>query len=87
LVAGLLGRDYRVNQMTYDLRRLRLAGLIRRIPRSNRYLLTADGIRVAISTPRSTTGSSSPSPRPTILEHQQTYEPHCPQSTDISRIT
>jgi hypothetical protein len=48
LIAGLLGSDYRPNQMTYDLRRLRLNGLIRRIPRSNRYLLTDDGIRIAI---------------------------------------
>jgi hypothetical protein len=48
LIAGLLGSDYRSNQMTYDLRRLRLNGLIRRIPRSNRYLLTNDGIRIAV---------------------------------------
>jgi predicted MarR family transcription regulator len=34
--------------MTYDLRRLRLAGLIQRLPRSNRYTLTADGIRIAV---------------------------------------
>jgi predicted MarR family transcription regulator len=34
--------------MTYDLRRLRLNGLIRRQPRSNRYRLTDDGIRIAI---------------------------------------
>jgi predicted MarR family transcription regulator len=34
--------------MTYDLRRLRLAGLIRRLPRSNRYTLTADGVRIAV---------------------------------------
>ena len=34
--------------MTYHLRRLRLAGLIRRLPRSNRYTLTADGIRIAV---------------------------------------
>jgi hypothetical protein len=48
LIAGLLGSEYRPGQMTYDLRRLRLAGLIRRIPRSNRYMLTDDGIRIAI---------------------------------------
>jgi hypothetical protein len=48
LIAGLLGSHYRANQMTDDLRRLRSAGLIRRLPRSNRYLLTADGIRIAI---------------------------------------
>jgi hypothetical protein len=34
--------------MTYDLRRLRLNGLIHRLPRSNRYMLTDDGIRIAI---------------------------------------
>ena len=34
--------------MTYDLRRLRLAGLIRRIEHTNRYVLTPDGAKVAI---------------------------------------
>jgi predicted MarR family transcription regulator len=34
--------------MTYDLRRLRLGGLIRRLPHSNRYVLTADGVRIAV---------------------------------------
>lgn len=48
LIAGLLGSDYRPNQMTYDLRRLRLNGLIRRLPGSNRYTLTQDGIRIAV---------------------------------------
>jgi hypothetical protein len=31
-VAGLLGSDYSRSQMTYDLRRLRLHGLIEKIP-------------------------------------------------------
>lgn len=48
LVAGLLGTDYTANQMTYDLRRLRLHGLIQRIPRTNTYTTTPDGIRVAV---------------------------------------
>jgi hypothetical protein len=48
LIAGLLGSDYRPGQMTYDLRRLRLNGLIRRLPHTNRYTLTTDGIRIAI---------------------------------------
>src|SRR5437773_7467871 len=48
LIAGLLGSDYRSNQMTYDLRRLRLTGLIRRIEHTNRYALTPDGIKVAV---------------------------------------
>jgi hypothetical protein len=48
LVAGLLGQDYSTNQMTYDLRRLRLHGLIRRLPHTNTYVLTPEGIRVAV---------------------------------------
>lgn len=49
-VAQLLGLDpasYKPGSMTYDLRRLRLHGLIKRIPHSYRYLLTDLGIRVA----------------------------------------
>ena len=48
LVAGLLGQDYSQNQMSYDLRRLRLHGLIQRVPHKNTYLLTPEGIRVAV---------------------------------------
>jgi hypothetical protein len=48
LVAALLGTDYSVSQMSYDLRRLRLHGLVARIPRSNRYVTTPEGIRVAV---------------------------------------
>ncbi|TMM05449.1 MAG: hypothetical protein E6G05_04785 [Actinobacteria bacterium] len=48
LVAGHLGQDYSTSQMSYDLRRLRLHGLIQRLPHSNTYQLTPDGIRVAV---------------------------------------
>jgi hypothetical protein len=48
LVAGLLGTTYTSAQMTYDLRRLRLHGLIARFPRSRTYMLTPDGVRVAL---------------------------------------
>jgi hypothetical protein len=48
LVAGLLGTTYTTSQMTYDLRRLRLHGLITRVPRSNTYMLTPNGMRVAL---------------------------------------
>jgi hypothetical protein len=48
LVAGLLARDYTTHQMTYDLRRLRVHGLIERLPRTHRYMLTPDGVRVAV---------------------------------------
>jgi hypothetical protein len=39
---------YSTGQMTYDLRRLRRKGLIRRIPRTQRYELTAFGRRIAV---------------------------------------
>lgn len=51
LVAALLGRtlaSYSAGAMTYDLRRLRLHGVIRRLPRTLRYTLTADGTRAAL---------------------------------------
>ena len=48
LVSHLLGVSYTVNQMSYDLARLRLNGLIERRPASNTYDLTPDGQRVAI---------------------------------------
>ena len=48
LVAGLLGTEYTTGQMTYDLRRLRLHGLIERVPRTNTYRLTPEGQRVAV---------------------------------------
>ena len=48
LVAQHLGSDYSQSRMSYDLRRLRLHGLISRLPRSNTYVLTPEGIRVAV---------------------------------------
>ena len=47
-VAGLLGTDYNANQMSYDLRRLRLHGLIEKVPGTNTYRTTPEGIRVAV---------------------------------------
>lgn len=46
-VRSLLGGPYTSTQTTYDLRRLRLKGLIRRLDGQNRYVLTPDGVRVA----------------------------------------
>lgn len=51
LLAPLLGLDpanYPIGRMTYDLRRLRLHGIIERIPHSHRYQLTPDGLRIAL---------------------------------------
>jgi hypothetical protein len=48
LMTGLLAAPCTGGQMTYDLRRLRLAGLIYRIEHTNRYVLTPDGTRFAV---------------------------------------
>ena len=49
LMTGLLGgATYTRNQASYDLARLRVNGLITRIPDRNRYRLTGDGLRFAI---------------------------------------
>jgi hypothetical protein len=51
LLAPMLGLDpatYPAGRMTYDLRRLRLHGIIERIPLSHRYRLTAAGLRIAL---------------------------------------
>jgi hypothetical protein len=47
-VSRLLGVIYTPNQMSYDLGRLRLNGLIERLEGTNSYLPTAEGQRVAI---------------------------------------
>jgi predicted MarR family transcription regulator len=48
LTARLPGTPYSASQMTYDLRRLRLNGLIRRIEHTHTYALTPEGTRIAI---------------------------------------
>ena len=49
-VAQLWQTDgYGTGQATYDLRRLRLRGLIERLPKSHRYRLTEDGHRIALA--------------------------------------
>ena len=50
-LAPLLGQkpsQLTPGRITYDLRRLRLHGLIERIPKSYRYRITANGLRTAI---------------------------------------
>jgi hypothetical protein len=46
-VEALLGSPYTAAQMTYDLRRIRLKGLIHRIPDTHRYTATTYGLKVA----------------------------------------
>ncbi len=45
---GLRPEEITQGKMTYDLRRLRLHGLIERIPKSHRYSLTTSGLAVAL---------------------------------------
>ena len=50
-VAAYLGVDlaaYSAGQMTYDLRRLGLKGVIYRIPKTHRYLVTPYGVKLAL---------------------------------------
>jgi hypothetical protein len=50
LVVDLLGitsQEYTASQMTYDLRRLRLKGIIFRPPKTHRYFLTPHGCKMA----------------------------------------
>ena len=46
---GMSLDDYNAGQITYDRRRLRLRGLIERIPHSQRYRLTAEGLCIALA--------------------------------------
>jgi hypothetical protein len=45
---GLKEKDYTLNQIRYDLRKLRLRGLIERIPHSHAYRFTAKGQKLSI---------------------------------------
>lgn len=44
----LRGRDISPGSMTYDLRRLRLHGLVQRLPHTHRYEVTPSGLRLAL---------------------------------------
>ena len=47
-VSQLFGALFSSAQMTCDLRRLRLKGLVVRVPRSHTYMLTPDGVRFGL---------------------------------------
>jgi hypothetical protein len=49
LVSQLLEGPFSSAQMTYDLRRLRLKGLVARVEHTNTYTLTEHGIRFAVT--------------------------------------
>ncbi len=62
-VAPLLGKappELSGGQLTYDLRRLRLHGLIERLPKQHRYRVTDAGLRVALFVSRLTARTLRP---------------------------
>jgi hypothetical protein len=94
LIAGLLGSDYRPGQMTYDLRRLRLAGLIHRLPHTNRYLITDDGIRIAVFYTKiynrllvPLTAADQPQAPPELRQALRTLDRHVDGYIDRARLT
>ena len=86
LVAGLLGTDYSSTQMSYDLRRLRLHGLIERTPRTNTYMLTPEGIRVAVFYTKLHADCSAHSSTPTSPRPPSNSAAPSPPSTTSSRL-
>jgi hypothetical protein len=94
LMAGLLGgANYSMNQASYDLARLRLNGLITRIPRRNRYRLTSDGLAFAIFYTkvhdrllRPLLAADQPPAPPTIRKALRTIDIHITQRIDNARL-
>jgi hypothetical protein len=73
LTARLLATRYTTSQMTYDLCRLRLNGLIRRIEHTHTYVLTPDGIKVAVFYTKLYPACSGRWPPPTSPRLQPAY--------------
>jgi hypothetical protein len=78
--------DYRSTQMSYDLR-LRLHGLIERLAKTNTYVLTPEGLRVAVFYTKLHSGLLGP-----LLEADQPPHPSncgapCERSNTSSRTT
>jgi hypothetical protein len=69
---------YSTSQMTYDLRRLRLNGLIRRIEHTHTYVLTPTDSTSRSSTPSSTTACSDRWAPPTSRKPRPDYARHWP---------
>ena len=87
LMTGLLHAPYTPNQATYDLRRLRMTGLTRRIEHTNRYVLTPDGIKVAIFYAKLHNRPLRPSSPPTSPRNPPNFAPPCAPSTTTSTTT
>ena len=93
-VAGLLATTYTASQMTYDLRRLRRKRLIRRLPLSNTYMLTADGVRIAVFYTkvygrllRPLLAIDCPPASPELRQALRVIDSHVTESIDRSRLS
>jgi hypothetical protein len=94
LMTGLLdGIDYSTNQASYDLARLRVNGLISRIPGRNRYRLTGDGLRFAIfytkvhdRVLRPLLAPDQPQTPPPIRKALRTIDIHITETIDRARL-
>jgi hypothetical protein len=94
LMTGLLdGIDYSTNQASYDLARLRVNGLISRIPGRNRYRLTDDGLRFAIfytkvhdRVLRPLLAPDQPQTPPPIRKALHTIDIHITETIDRARL-
>jgi hypothetical protein len=92
-VTALLGTPYTVNQMSYDLARLRRNGLIERLPHTNTYVLTDDGQRVAIFYTkvhnrllRPLLAADQPPAPPELRKALHTIDTHVAQYIDTARL-
>src|SRR5208337_1414773 len=94
LMTGLLGGiGYTMNQASYDLARLRVNGLITRVPGRNRYRLTADGLRFAIFYTkvhdrllRPLLAADQPPAPPPIRKALRTINIHIAETIDQARL-
>lgn len=85
LLAALLGLDPSLmtqGRMSYDLRRLRLHGLIERTPGTHRYTVTDRGFRLAIFLTR----VHNRLLRPGLAELLIDQDPHTPLSRELARL-
>ena len=92
-VTGLLGTAYTRNQMNYDLARLRRNQIIERLPHTNTYVLTADGLRVALFYTkihdrllRPLLAADQPQAPPTLRKALRTIDTHVTYYIDAARL-
>ncbi len=85
LLAPLLGLDPSLmtqGRMSYDLRRLRLHGLIERIPETHRYTVTDRGFRLAVYLTR----VHNRLLRPGLTDILATHDPDTPLRREFNRL-